>query len=227
MTENRERMQKGLIYDPTDKELMKEQGALIARVNEYNATSPAETEKRAAEPPFHANWGGKHVRLGNYVYANFNLTLVDDGNIAIGDNVMFAPNVTVITATHPVLPSLREKGLQFNVDVKICSNVWIGAGAIIMPGITVGENSVVGAGSVVTKDVPPNTVVVGNPARVLREIGERDRLYRSRGQPRESAARNRRTRPLILFQRQKNRYSRRMKHAPERGVFYFIQLKEN
>lgn len=192
MTENRERMQKGLIYDPTDPELMKEQGALIARMNEYNATSPAETEKRAAlikemfaeagegcyiEPPFHANWGGKHVRLGNYVYANFNLTLVDDGNIAIGDNVMFAPNVTVITATHPVLPSLREKGLQFNVDVKICSNVWIGAGAIIMPGITVGENSVVGAGSVVTKDVPPNTVVVGNPARVLREIGERDRLY--------------------------------------------------
>ena len=192
MTENRERMQKGLIYDPTDPELMKEQGALIARVNEYNATSPAETEKRAAlikemfaeagegcyiEPPFHANWGGKHVRLGNYVYANFNLTLVDDGNIDIGDNVMFAPNVTVITATHPVLPALREKGLQFNVDVMICPNVWIGAGAIIMPGITVGENSVVGAGSVVTKDVPPNTVVVGNPARVLREIGERDRLY--------------------------------------------------
>lgn len=192
MTENKERMKKGLIYDPTDKELMKEQGALIARVNEYNATSPAGTEKRAAlikemfaeagegcyiEPPFHANWGGKHVRLGNYVYANFNLTLVDDGNIDIGDNVMFAPNVTVITATHPVLPSLREKGLQFNVDVKICSNVWIGAGAIIMPGITVGENSVVGAGSVVTKDVPPNTVVVGNPARVLREIGEHDRIY--------------------------------------------------
>lgn len=192
MTENKERMKKGLIYDPTDKELMKEQGALIARVNEYNATSPAETEKRAAlikemfaeagegcyiEPPFHANWGGKHVRLGNYVYANFNLTLVDDGNIDIGDNVMFAPNVTVITATHPVLPALREKGLQFNVDVKICSNVWIGAGAIIMPGITVGENSVVGAGSVVTKDVPPNTVVVGNPARVLREIGEHDRIY--------------------------------------------------
>ena len=192
MTENRERMQKGLIYDPTDPELMKEQGALIARMNEYNATSPAETEKRAAlikemfaeagegcyiEPPFRANWGGKHVRLGNYVYANFNLTLVDDGNIDIGDNVMFAPNVTVITATHPVLPALREKGLQFNVDVKICPNVWIGAGAIIMPGITVGENSVVGAGSVVTKDVPPNTVVVGNPARVLREIGEHDRIY--------------------------------------------------
>lgn len=192
MTENKERMKKGLIYDPTDKELMKEQGARIARVNEYNATSPAETEKRAAlikemfaeagegcyiEPPFHANWGGKHVRLGNYVYANFNLTLVDDGNIDIGDNVMFAPNVTVITATHPVLPALREKGLQFNVDVKICPNVWIGAGAIIMPGITVGENSVVGAGSVVTKDVPPNTVVVGNPARVLREIGEHDRIY--------------------------------------------------
>lgn len=191
-SENRERMQKSLIYDPTDPELMKEQGALIVRVNEYNATSPAEVEKRAAlikemfaeagegcyiEPPFRANWGGKHVRLGNYVYANFNLTLVDDGYIDIGDNVMFAPNVTVITATHPVLPALREKGLQFNVDVKICNNVWIGAGAIIMPGITVGENSVVGAGSVVTKDVPPNTVVVGNPARVLREIGERDRIY--------------------------------------------------
>lgn len=195
MTENKERMKKGLIYDPTDPELMREQGAYISRVNEYNATSPAETEKRAAlikemfaeagegcyiEPPFRANWGGKHVRLGNYVYANFNLTLVDDGNIEIGDNVMFAPNVTVITATHPVLPALREKGMQFNADVKICNNAWIGAGAIIMPGIT-GRREL-------------------RRRRGKRRDQRRAAEYGSRRKSRARTARNRRPRPHILFQ---------------------------
>lgn len=129
------------------------------------------------QPPYYANWGGAHVHLGKKVYANFNLTLVDDGHIYIGDRTMIGPNVTIATAGHPVLPSLREKAMQYNIDVHIGKNVWIGAGAVILPGITIGDNSVIGAGSIVTKDIPPNVVAVGNPCRVLREIGKRDEEF--------------------------------------------------
>ena len=90
---------------------------------------------------------------------------------------MIGPNVTIATAGHPVEPSLRKKGIQFNKPVHIGDNVWIGAGAMILPGVTVGENTVIGAGSVVTKDLPANVVAVGSPCRVLREIGERDKIY--------------------------------------------------
>ncbi len=191
MTE-RERMDAGLIYDPMDSDIMTEQSAYLELQYEFNATRPSESEKRAAllkkmfgkigegcyiEPPLHANWAGKHVFLGDGVYANFNLTLVDDGNIFVGDKVMFGPNVTIATANHPILPALRERGLQYNKEIRIGNNVWIGAGVIIVPGVTIGDNSVIGAGSVVTKDVPENVVAVGNPCRVLREIGERDRMY--------------------------------------------------
>ena len=159
---------------------------------EYNATLPTETAKRQAlltkmfakvgegayiEPPFHANWGGWHVELGAHVYANFNLTLVDDTHIWIGDSVMIGPNVTIATAAHPILPALRKKAAQYNLPVRIGDNVWIGAGAIILPGVTIGENSVIGAGSVVTKDIPANVVAVGNPCRVLRPIGPEDQEY--------------------------------------------------
>ena len=129
------------------------------------------------EPPLHANWGGKHVKLGRNVYANFNLTLVDDSYIEIGDYTMIAPNVVIATAGHPILPELREKVYQYNMPVKIGRNVWIGAGALILPGVTIGDNTVIGAGSVVTKDIPANVVAVGNPCRVLRPIGEYDRKY--------------------------------------------------
>ena len=115
--------------------------------------------------------------MGNNVYGNFYLTVVDDGNIYIGDNVMFGPNVTIATANHPILPELREKGLQYNKDVHIGKNVWIGAGVVIVPGITIGNDSVIGAGSVVVKDIPANVVAVGNPCRVLREISQHDREY--------------------------------------------------
>ena len=90
---------------------------------------------------------------------------------------MFGPNVTIATANHPILPELREKGLQYNKDVHIGKNVWIGAGVVIVPGITIGNNSVIGAGSVVVKDIPANVVAVGNPCRVLREISQHDREY--------------------------------------------------
>ena len=191
MTE-RERMDAGLIYNPTVDEIMTEQNSYLELLFDFNSTRPCELEKRLdllkkmfgkigegcyIEPPFYANWAGKHVFMGNYVYANFNLTLVDDGNIFIGDKVMFGPNVTVATANHPIFPELRERALQYNRDVHIGNNVWIGAGAVIVPGISIGDNSVIGAGSVVTKDVPPNVVAVGNPCRILREIDEHDREF--------------------------------------------------
>ena len=129
------------------------------------------------EPPLHTNMGGHHVHFGNNVYANFGLTLVDDTHIYVGDNTMFGPHVTVATAGHPIDPHLREKGLQYNMPVSIGRNCWIGAGAVILPGVTIGDNVVIGAGSVVTKDIPANVVAVGNPCRVLREISNHDRIY--------------------------------------------------
>ncbi len=100
------------------------------------------------EPPLRANWGGRHVHFGKNVYVNFNLTLVDDTHIYVGDYTMIGPNVTVATAGHPILPELREKGYQYNIPVTIGKNCWIGAGAILVPGVTIGDNSVIGAGSV-------------------------------------------------------------------------------
>ena len=105
------------------------------------------------------------------------LPVFDDTHIYVGDFTMFGPNVTVATAGHPILPELREKGYQYNAPVHIGKNCWIGAGAVILPGITIGDNTVVGAGSVVTKDLPDGVVAVGNPCRILRKIGEHDRKY--------------------------------------------------
>lgn len=180
------------IYYPNDREIMEEQLKCLDRLYEFNATRPSEIEKREEmlkemfadigdgcyiEPPLRSNFGGKHVHFGKNVYANFNLTLVDDTHIFVGDNTMFAPNVIVATAAHPILPQLRENGYQYNMPVHIGRNCWIGAGAIILPGVNIGDNSVIGAGSVVTKDIPANVVAVGNPCRVMREISERDREY--------------------------------------------------
>lgn len=129
------------------------------------------------EPPFHANFSGRHVHFGNHVYANFNLTAVDDTHIYVGDHTMIGPNVTLASAGHPVLPELREKGCQFNMPIHIGKNCWLGAGTVVVPGVSIGDNTVIGAGSIVTKDIPANVVAVGNPCRVMREIGERDKEY--------------------------------------------------
>ena len=185
-----ERMIKGLIYDPMDEEILKMQFPYQDKLFEFNKLKPSDIDKKQQymnevfaecgdncyiELPFHANWGGHHVHFGNGVYANSNLTLVDDGHIYVGDKVMFGPNVTIATANHPIEPTLRAKGLQYNKDVHIEENVWIGAGVIIVPGVHIGKNSVIGAGSVVTKDIPENVVAVGNPCRILREISEKDK----------------------------------------------------
>ena len=133
------------------------------------------------EPPLHANWGGAHVHFSSNVFANFALTLVDDTHIYVGDCTMFGPNVTIATAAHPVLPELREKACQYNLPVHIGRNCWLGAGVIVLPGVSIGDNTVVGAGSVVTRDLPANVVAVGSPCRVLREIDGRDREFYAPG----------------------------------------------
>ncbi len=173
-----------------NQELVDEQLKCLDNLYEYNNTRPSEQELRKEllnkmfsgigencyiEPPLHANWGGKHVHIGNNFYANFNLTLVDDTHIYIGDNVMVAPNVVICTGTHPIYPDDRKKGGQFNAEIHIGNNVWIGANSVIMPGVTIGDNSVIGAMSLVTKDIPANVVAFGTPCRVIRKITEDDK----------------------------------------------------
>lgn len=190
--EMRKRMDEGRLYFPGDRDILKEQEQCMELLYDYNGTRPGEGEKRSRllkemlgsvgkecyiEPPFHSNWGGRHVYMGDFVYANFNLTLVDDAGIYIGSHCMFGPNVTIATAGHPILPMLRRQAIQFNMPVHIGENVWVGVGAVILPGVTIGDDTVIGAGSVVTKDIPSGVVAVGNPCRVMREIGERDREF--------------------------------------------------
>lgn len=192
MSSMKERMHTGELYLPGDEEIMAWQTKCLDRLYEFNMTRPTEGSKREAmlkemfaeigegcyiEPPFHSNLGGAHVHFGKCIYANFNLTCVDDTHIYVGDYTMFGPNVTIATAGHPILPELREKGYQYNAPVHIGKNCWVGAGAIILPGITIGDNVVIGAGSVVTKDLPSNVVAVGNPCRVLRKVNDHDREF--------------------------------------------------
>ncbi len=191
------RMHSGRLYLCSDEELIARQAALEL-LYDYNHTRPSEGEKRQElrrqmfaeigddcyiEPPFHANWGGRHVHFGKNVYANVGLSLVDDTHIYVGDNVMFGPHVIISAATHPISPELRREQMQYNLPVHIGENVWLGGGVFVMPGVTIGENTVIGANSVVTKDIPANVVAVGNPCRVLRPITEQDRLFYDHGKP--------------------------------------------
>ena len=182
----------GELYLPNDESIFREQLDCLEKLYDFNATRPHELEKREQmlkdmfaeigedcyiEPPLHSNWGGKHTHFGDRVYANFNLTLVDDTHIYVGEGTMLGPNVVLASAGHPILPELREVQYQYNMPVHIGKNCWLGAGVIVLPGVSIGDNTVVGAGSVVTKDLPANVIAVGNPCRVLREIGERDREF--------------------------------------------------
>lgn len=190
--DNKARMHNVQLYDPGDTDIMKEQTECLDKLYDFNMTRPTETEKREAmlkemfaeigegcyiEPPFHANFGGKHIHFGGHVYANFNLTAVDDTHIYVGDYTMIGPNVTLATAGHPINPELRQKAYQYNAPIHIGKNCWLGAGVLVMPGVTIGDNVVIGAGSVVTKDLPSNVIAVGNPCKILREVGEHDREY--------------------------------------------------
>lgn len=175
----------GELYLPGEPEKAAHQQKRLEMLYEYNATRPSECEKRREmlksmfasigercyiEPPLHANMAGEFVHFGEAVYANFGLTLVDDTEIFVGDRTMFGPNVVIATAAHPIAPHLREMAYQKNSPVHIGKNCWLGAGVIVLPGVTIGDNTVVGAGSVVTHDLPPNVVAVGVPCKVIKNI---------------------------------------------------------
>ena len=190
--EQRDNMHNGKIYDPNDDSVMEEQMVCLDRLYDFNQTRPSEMDKRNAimkemmgdvgkdcyiEPPFHANWGGKHVHFGDGVYANFGLTCVDDTHIYVGSHTLFGPNVVLATAGHPMMPELRKHGIQYNMPIHIGENCWLGAGVIVVPGVTIGDNVVIGASSVVTKDIPSNSVAMGTPCRVVRQINDHDKEY--------------------------------------------------
>lgn len=161
------------------------------KIYEYNLCRPDEQEKQEQliknilgktgesihiEQPFRCDYG-KNIEVGNNFYTNYNCTILDVAKVTIGENVMFAPNVAIYTAGHPVHPESRNSGYEYGVSVTIGDNVWVGGNTVINPGVKVGDNVVIGSGSVVTKDIPANTIVVGNPCRVVREITEEDRHY--------------------------------------------------
>lgn len=176
-------MASGETYFETD-ELKAEQAYYRDLLFHFNQTLPSKLAEKEAllqqllgewnegvyiEQPLHANWG-KNIFIGKNVYANFGLTLVDDTRIEIQDDVMIGPNVTLCAGTHPISPELRLQKAQYNLPIIIKKNVWIGAGTIILPGVTIGENTVIGAGSLVTKDIPRDVLAYGSPCQVIKEI---------------------------------------------------------
>lgn len=187
----REKMKNGLLYTDMGEGLEEERINCKELIYDYNLTRPSQINERKEilkkllastgenffiEPPLHMAYG-KNTHIGENFYANFNLVIVDDGDVYIGDNVMIAPNVTISPTGHPVEPETRKLGMQFSIPVKIGNNVWIGSNSVILPGVSIGDNSVIGAGSIVTRDIPPNVVAVGNPCKVLRPINENDKKY--------------------------------------------------
>ena len=183
----------GELYAGVDEELIAYQHELAERLNQFNSTPDTpEGLKRREEllrealgtygdglyiiPPIYANWGLKNVHVGKNVIFNFNVCLVDDADIFIGDDCLIGPGCHIITAQHPISPMLRkgEDKLQYNKPIHLGNNVWLGAGVTVLPGVTIGDNSIVAAGSVVTHNVASNVIVAGTPAKVLRQITEED-----------------------------------------------------
>lgn len=128
------------------------------------------------EQPFHCDYG-INIEVGENFYANYNCVILDVAKVKIGDNVMFAPNVALYTAGHPVYPDTRNSGVEYGIGITIGNNVWLGGNVVVLPGVKIGDNAVIGAGSVVTKDVPSNVIAAGNPCRIIREITQEDKKY--------------------------------------------------
>lgn len=175
----------------TDESVIKEQLALKKIVREYNTVMPFDQERGMQlldltgmkhgknvyfEPPFHCEYGN-HITVGENFYANIGCIMLDVAKITIGKNVMFGPNVSIYTAGHPIHPDSRNSGYEYGIPVTIGDNVWIGGSCVILPGVKIGSDVVIGAGSVVTKDIPDRVCAAGNPCRVIREITEEDRPY--------------------------------------------------
>lgn len=185
-----EKMVAGEMYNAADEQLSNMRLTARQMMHEYNHSEPgakelrqelvkglfgSTTENYYIEPPFTCDYGS-NIYWGDNTYANFNLLILDVAPVTIGKNVMFAPNVTIVTATHPIIASERNSGLEYAKPITIGDNVWVGAQVVINPGVTIGDNAVIGSGSVVTKDIPANVVAVGNPCRVLRPITDNDKM---------------------------------------------------
>lgn len=184
MTE-KEKAAKGLLYDANyDEELINERTHAKELLHKYNLLPPSQPEERKEllksllgktredfifEPPFYCDYG-YNIEIGENFFANMNFVILDGAKVTIGDNVFIAPNVGIYTAGHPLDVAQRNAGLEYAYPVTIGNNVWIGAQVSILPGVTIGDNTVIGAGSVVTKDIPSNSVAVGNPCRIIKSI---------------------------------------------------------
>lgn len=188
--DNRTRRDSGMAYF-ADESVTAEMVTAKKAVRKYNECMPFDVEQGVKylneagirhkgsvyfEPPFHCEYGS-HIEIGEGFYANTGCVMLDVGRITIGDNVLFGPNVSLYTAGHPIHPESRKSGYEYGIPIKIGDNVWIGGSCVVLPGVTIGNNVVIGAGSVVTKDIPDNVCAAGNPCRVIREITEADRPY--------------------------------------------------
>ena len=187
----KERMLAGLPYKAWLDGLSEERMACRRKLHAFNLLPPDEEEqaqrlllellgKTGRDPwinaPFHCDYGW-NIEVGDNFFANYNLTILDVGKVTIGSNVQFAPNVSIYTAGHPLHPDSRNSGYEYGLPVTIGDNVWSGGNVVLLPGVTVGSNSVIGAGSVVSRDIPEWVVAVGSPCRVVRRITEEDRKY--------------------------------------------------
>ena len=180
----RERMLAGDLYVADDPELAADSARALELMDRYNRTWAQDRAAGAGilrdllggvgegseiRPPLYVDYG-KYLTVGERTFINYSFTALDVAPITIGDDVQIGPNVQLLTPTHPVEPGPRKDKLEAAKPITIGNNVWIGGGAIVLPGVSVGENSVIGAGTVVTKDVPANVVVVGNPAREVKQL---------------------------------------------------------
>ena len=190
MTE-REKMLNGKPYKSFEDKLLGERQYAKEMIFDFNSLRPSEIEKRNEiikklfsnvsdnffiEPPFRCDYG-YNISIGENFYTNYNCTILDCAKVTIGDNVLFAPNVSLFTAGHPIHSEPRNAGIEYAFPITIGDNVWIGGNVVVNPGITIGDNVVIGSGSVVTKDIPSNSIAVGNPCKVIREIIDEDRKY--------------------------------------------------
>jgi maltose O-acetyltransferase len=187
----KERMLAGLPYKAWEDGLKEERIANKLRCQEYNSLLAYDFKRKDeliriilgkagkdvwVESPFFCDYG-YNIEVGDNFYTNFNCVILDVGRVVIGDNVMFAPNVAIYTAGHPIHPDSRNSGYEYGIGITIGNNVWIGGNTVVNPGVTIGDNAVIGAGSVVTKDIPANVIAAGVPCRVIREITEADHKY--------------------------------------------------